>query len=481
MKEINSSRKILLRGISWSAFERLSVQAMQFVVFIFMARALSPVDYGLVGMLTVFIVVSQLLAEGGMSQAIIRKLDRNMVDCSTAFWSNIAFGLTLYLILFFCAPLISRFYNEPQLTLILRVLAAAVILQSTLVIHRSLLTACLDFKTQAKSTLVGALLSGAVGIYMAYSGYGPWAIVGLQLTNQVVTGTTLWILSDWKPKFIFSMKAFRNLFGFGAKVIGGKLTQNLSTGLCSLFIGKVFSAYSLGSYTNARQIGSISSENLANIVQRAAYPMFCNIRHDADRMRTNMAEYLRLSTFFIAPIMFGLAAIAEPLTTALIGDQWLYTARLLRLLCPTFILCPLISINMMNLEVYGKGAAYLRLQVIALIVSMTMLAASISFGLSAVCCGMFIAAIINYWIAAHYGGRLVGLDFWPQVKTTIPILINSTVMATIMYVVQPLIPDIWLRIIFCTLIGLVVYLVLSIAFQTETCRIALRLLRSPRP
>lgn len=474
MADINPNRKVLLHGISWSAFERLSVQAIQFVVFIFMARALTPTDYGLVGMLTVFVVVSQLFAEGGMSQAIIRKLDRNPVDCSTAFWTNIAFGLTLYLILFFCAPLIASFYDEPQLTLILRVLAVAVVLQSSLVIHRALLTARLDFKTQSKSTLVGALFSGGVGVYMAYSGYGPWAIVGLQLTNQVVTGSTLWLLSDWKPKFLFSAKSFRNLFGFGAKVIGGKLTENLSVGLYSLFIGKVFSAYPLGSYTNARQIGTISSENLANIVQRAAYPMLCNIREDAARMRRTLANYLMLSTFFIAPLMLGLAAIAEPLTTALIGDQWLYTAKLLRLLCPTFILSPLISINMMNFEIYGKGSAYLRLQLVFLCVSMAMLGLTIGHGLSAVCCGLFVATSINYWMSTRYGGRMVGIPFLDQVKMIFPILLNAFAMAVVMYFMQFLIDGHWLQIIFCSLIGIVVYLVLSVAFQTNTCRLALQ-------
>ncbi|MDE5624730.1 MAG: oligosaccharide flippase family protein, partial [Muribaculaceae bacterium] len=241
--------KILKTGISWSAFERFAVQGMQFVVFVFMARVLSPTDYGLVGMLAFFIVISQLIAEGGLSQAIIRKLDRDEADLSTSFYVNIAGGAILYLLLFAIAPLVSGFYGEPRLTGLLRVMALCIPIQSSLVVHRAVLTSRLDFKTQAKSTFVGTLTSGFAGIYMAYNGYGAWSIVCLQLTNQVFTAITLWLVTQWRPKLLFSTYAFRRLYGFGSKLLMSKVVDCLYNSFYVLAIGKVFSAYALGCYT----------------------------------------------------------------------------------------------------------------------------------------------------------------------------------------------------------------------------------------
>lgn len=470
-------KKTLVSGISWSAFERFSVQGMQLVIFICMARMLTPTDYGLVGMLTVFIVISQLLAEGGMSQAIIRKLDRNQTDCSTAFWANIVFGLLLYGLLFIIAPWIADFYGEMRLTALLRVLALAVVFQSSLVIHRSLLTAQLDFRTQAKSTLVGAILSGATGLTMAYNGYGAWSLVGLQITNQVTTGIVLWILSDWRPKMIFSLASFRKLFNFGAKIIGGKLAENLYTGLYSLFIGKLFNAYALGSYTNARQLGSISSENLTNIVQRASFPLFCTMRHDPELLRESLIKYIRLSAFFIAPLMLGLAAISEPLTTSLLGYQWVYTSRLLRILCPTFIIYPLMMINFMVFEIYGMGTEYLRLKIMSLLLGIAAFVVFLPFGLSAVCCGYFAASGLTYLIVAHISGRKIGVSLMQQIRVLIPIIANSMIMGVAMYAFQYIIPDPWTQIILCSIIGVAIYTILSVAFMTDTCKLLVSTIR----
>lgn len=464
------SNKRILHGVSWSAFERFSVQGVQFAVFVFMARVLTPTDYGLVGMLTFFIIVSQLIAEGGLSQAIIRKLDRREEDFSTAFYVNIIFGAALYAIMWLCAPLIADFYQVPELVQILRWLALCVPIQSTLTVHRAILTANLDFKTQAKSTLVGALLSGAVGLVMAYRGYGVWSIVGLQLTNQVATGLTLWVVADWRPKLIFSQPSFKKMFGFGSKLLASQVIQTLYQSLYTLCIGKVFSAYALGSYTNARQLGSITSENLSNIVQRAAYPMFVRFQKDRALLHDVIRDYLRMSMFFISPLMLGLAALAEPLTLALIGAQWLYTAKLLRILCLFFLLFPLNSINFMILEIEGKGGLYLKLQVVNILVGIGLLAATIPFGLGMVCVGLFASGAINYIINSHFAGRTIGLGFISQLRALFPIVFNAAVMGAVIYMMRFIVIGDWLQVALGALIGIVVYLGLATAFLTPLCQ-----------
>lgn len=477
---MSKNRTDLLNGISWSAFERFSVQGIQFAVFVLMARMLTPTAYGLVGMLAIFIVISQIFAEGGMSQAIIRKFNRTDTDCSTAFWINIATGIVLYCVLFLCAPWIADFYQEPQLVALLRVMALSVVFQSSLVVHRSLLTSRLDFKTQAKSTLVGALLSGMVGLYMAYHGFGVWALVGLQMVNQFATTLTLWIVSEWRPSLVFSMESFRNLFGFGSKLLISKVVDNLYQSIYPLAIGKIFSAYALGCYTNARQLGSISSENLTKIVQRAAYPMFCDIRRDVDKVRTRIEDYLRLSMFFIAPLMLGLAVLSEPLTVALIGHQWLYTARLLRILCLYFLLFPLNAINFMILEIYGRGTVYLRLQLFDIFCGVVLLGGLLKFGLSAVCCGLVLSAAISYTMNAWIAGKSIRLGVWLQLKAIMPVVVNAAIMASVIFCLQFLIEGEWPKIIIGITLGAMVYCGLSIAFQTRLCQLIVRMFNGRR-
>lgn len=478
MPPLHSVGRKVLTGISWSAFERFSVQGIQFVVFVLMARTLMPTDYGLVSMLVFFITIAQLVAEGGLSQAIIRKVDRTKEDCSTAFFVNVAIGVGLYLLLFFAAPLISDFYSEPQLISLLRVMAVSVVIQSSLVVHRALLTARLDFKTQAKSTLVGALVSGATGLVMAYKGFGAWSIVGLQLSNQIATAVTLWAVTEWRPRAVFSLVAFRRLFGFGSKLLACNVLDNLFQSFYVLTIGKVFSAYALGCYSNARQLGSISSENLSKIVQRATYPMLCNVRSDSNYLRRGITAYLRLATFFIAPLMLGLAAVAEPLTIALIGPQWLYTARLLRILCLSFILFPLNSINYMILEIQGHAGTELKLQSVNVVCGILFLFAMLPFGLSAVCCGLIATSTICFVVNSHVAGRHIGLGFARQFKIIIPLLVNSCIMAIIVYGVQSIIVGDWLKVIVGLIVGILTYVALSVAFQTRTCVLVFKVFRN---
>lgn len=462
--------KKILHGVSWSAFERFSVQGVQFAVFVFMARRLTPTDYGMVGMLAFFIIVSQLVAEGGLSQAIIRKLDRRETDFSTAFYCNILVGALLYGIIWLCAPLIARFYEIPQLCEIMRWLGLCVPIQSTLTVHRAILTANLDFKTQAKSTLVGALFSGAVGLWMAYSGYGVWSIVGLQLTNQVATGLTLWIVADWRPSRLFSVSAFRKLFGFGSKLLVSQVIQTLYQSIYTLIIGKVFSAYALGCYTNARQLGSITSENLTNIVQRAAYPMFVQFQKDRGRLHSVIRDYLRMSMFFIAPLMLGLAALAEPLTLALIGDQWLYTARLLRILCFFFLIYPLNAINFMVLEIEGKGGLYLKLQAVNILIGLGLFVVTLPLGLGMVCLGFFVGAAVNFIINSIFAGGTIKLGFFSQLRAIFPIVFNASVMAAVIFLMRFIVEGHWLQVSLGALIGIVIYAALSGVFLTSLCQ-----------
>ena len=212
----DSLKKTALKGTVWSTIERFSVQGVTFVVMIIMARLLDPTDYGLVGMLTIFIAISQALVDSGFSQALIRKQKRTQTDNSTVFYFNIAVGLILYLILFFAAPAIARFYSQPLLVPLTRVIGLSVLINSFVVVQRALFTVQIDFKTQAKASMSAALVSGAVGIYMAYTGFGVWSIAAQQIVNLLVNVSLLWVMSSWRPSWAYSWKSFREIFSFGS-------------------------------------------------------------------------------------------------------------------------------------------------------------------------------------------------------------------------------------------------------------------------
>lgn len=428
-----SLKRKTLRGTIWSSVERFSVQGIQFVVMIIMARVLTPDDYGLVGMLTIFIAVSQSLIDSGFSQAIIRKLDRSQTDNSTAFYFNIAVGIILYFVLFFCAPLIARFYQQPLLIPLTRVIGLGLIFNSLAVVQRALLSVDLDFKTQAKASLIGALLSGAIGIWMAYTGYGVWAIAIQQIANLAIVTTGLWLLSGWKPSRVYSWASFKALFGFGSKLMLSGLLNTFFENIYLIVIGKVYKASDLGYFTRAQNFSSLISSNTTGILQRVTYPVLCSIQNDDERLREAYRKLLRLAAFIIFPLLIGLGAVGHPLIQTLLTDKWLYSATLLIPLCLSGMWYPVHAINLNLLQVKGRSDLFLRLEVIKKILAVIVLCITIPLGLLPMCWGMVVTSIIALIINTHYTDKLIGLGFFKQMKDLCPSLLLSLIMGVVVY------------------------------------------------
>lgn len=428
-----SLKRKTLKGTIWSSVERFSVQGIQFAVMIIMARVLTPDDYGLVGMLAIFIAISQSLIDSGFSQALIRKLDRSQTDNSTVFYFNIAVGIVLYLALFFCAPLIARFYTQPLLIPLTRLIGLGLIFNSLAVVQRALLTVELDFKTQAKASLIGALLSGVTGIWMAYNGYGVWSIAVQQIVNLGVVTLALWILSHWKPAWSYSWKSFRELFGFGSKLMLSGLLNTAFENIYLIVIGKVYKAADLGYFTRAQNFSSLISANTTGILQRVTYPVLCSIQNDDDRLRDAYRKLLRLAAFIIFPLLVGLGAVGRPLILTLLTDKWLFSATLLIPLCLSGMWYPVHAINLNLLQVKGRSDLFLRLEVIKKLVAVCVLCITIPMGLLPMCWGMVLTSIIALIINTHYTGKLIGLGFFKQMKDLLPSLILSLIMGVAVY------------------------------------------------
>ena len=460
-----SLKKQAVSGVVWSTVERFSVQGVQFIVMIVMARVLSPSDYGLVGMLAVFIAVAQSLVDSGFSQALIRKPERTRVDESTVFYFNIAVGLLLYGALYALSPWVARFYESPELEPLMRVVCLSVVFNSLAVVQRARLTLQIDFKTQAKASLTAAVLSGVVGIWMAHTGWGVWSIAVQQVTNLGVNTLLLWALAKWHPLWVYSWKSFWELFSFGSKLMVSGLIDVLYKNIYRLVIGKAYSAGDLGYYTQAHQFSDFSSANLTSILQRVTYPVLCKIQDDDGRLASAYRRCLRVSAFLIFPLLVGLSAVAEPLILLLLKEQWLYAATLLQIICFAMMWYPVHAINLNLLQVKGRSDLFLKLEVIKKMIGVAILCATLPFGLVAMCVGQIVSSVLCLAINTRYTGMLIHVGFGRQMRDLLPVLVLSLSMWVVVMGVQTLFELAALKLAVGVATGVVFYTGISWLFR----------------
>ncbi|EOD8960495.1 lipopolysaccharide biosynthesis protein, partial [Providencia stuartii] len=328
-------------GLKWSAIERLATQAIQLVVMLVLARMLGPQAFGLIGMLAIFIAVSQVFVDSGLSSALIRKLDRTELDYSTAFYFNIAIALVCYLILYISAPYIADFYKQPELTSLTRVLALVIIINALAIIQRTKLSINMDFKTQAKASLAAVCISSIVAFTMAYYGFGVWSLVGQTITYTLCNVIFLNILHKWLPKLSFNFDSFKQLFGFGSKLMLSGLIDSIYQNIYQIVIGKKFNVLDVGYFTQANQLVRTPAITMTSIIQRVTYPMLSSIQNDEQRLNYAYLLTLRLSAAVIFPLLFGLAVVADPLIPELLGYEWKSASLLTSILATGLLLYPI--------------------------------------------------------------------------------------------------------------------------------------------
>ena len=461
----DSLKQKAAKGVLWSTVERFSVYGVQFVVMIVMARLLTPHDYGLVGMLAIFIAVAQSLIDSGFSQALIRKQDRTDVDNNTVFYFNIVVSALLYLILYVSAPFVADFYDTPQLCSVMRVVCLGIVFNSFAVVQRALLTIRIDFKTQAKAALTAAAISGIVGIVMAWHGLGVWSLVVQQLLNLGVNTGLLWLLSKWRPRLVYSWLSFHELFAFGSKLLASGLLDTVYRNIYPIVIGKLFSASSLGHYTRAHQFSEFPSSNVTGIIQRVTYPVLCEIQNDDVRLANIYRKFLKLSAFVIFPLMAGLAAVAGPFVNIMLGSQWGFCGQLLQVICFSMMWYPVHSINLNLLQVKGRSDLFLRLEVIKKILGVAVLCATAPFGLIVMCYGQIFSSLVSLVINTYYTGKLINVGFVRQMRDLLPTTILCLIMFTLILLVNHFIGNDVVELCTGIVVGVVFYSLSSRVFK----------------
>ncbi|MCE4935499.1 lipopolysaccharide biosynthesis protein [Aliivibrio fischeri] len=422
-----SLRQKTTDSLKWSAIERLVTQMVQFAVMLFLARLLGPDAFGLIGMLTVFIAISQVFVDSGMTSALIRKLDRTEQDFSTAFYFNIIVALLCYLLLYLLAPSIAHFYGQLELTSLTRVLAIVVIVNGFCVIQRAKLTIRMDFKTQAKASLLSVAISSIVALTLAYMEFGVWTLVGQSISSVICNALFLNVLHPWRPKGKFSRHSFLELFGFGSKLLISRLIDSFYQNIYQLIIGKQFNSIDVGFFTQANQLVKTPTTTLTAIIQRVTYPMLSSIQDQSERLNATYLLTLRLSALVIFPLIIGLAVTADLLIPVILGKLWQPAAILVLILSFGLVLYPIHAINLNYLQVKGRSDLFLKLEVIKKLITTVILFFSVPNGVIAICLGMAIQSHFALVINTYYTGKLGNLGFVRQIRCLAPIWVLSVV------------------------------------------------------
>ena len=430
---MSSLKHKTINGVAWSSIERFSVQGIQFVILILMARILMPEDYGLVAMLAIFLAVFQVLIDSGFSSALVQKHDRSEVDFSTVFYFNIVISIALFLVLFFSAPLISGFYKTPALTSVTKIVAYNLLINAFAVVPRAKLTIFVDFKTQAKASLTAVVISGVIGIWMAYTGYGVWALVCQSLSYNGTNTLLLWVFSKWYPTWTFSMASFKQLFSFGSKLLLSGLLDTAFRNLYTLVIGKKFAAHELGYYSRADQFAQFPSANFTGIIGRVVFPVMCEVQHNNEQLRNVFYKFLRVSTFIVFPLMVGLAALSAPFVRLFLTEKWIGAVVLLQLLCLAYMWFPVHSLNTLLLQAKGRSDLFLRVEIIKKVIGVVALVVTIPFGVTIMCVGLIVSSVLCLYINAHYTQKHFDISLFKQMRDILPSLLLSVSMGGIIF------------------------------------------------
>lgn len=443
----------------WSLIERFSVQGIQFILSLVIARLVTPADFGLIAMTAIFMAIAQVFIDSGFGAALIQKKDRTNVDYSTVFFFNTVIAIIIYCILYASAPLISDFYNLGELTDVIRVLALNLIISSFSIVQRSKLNIALNFKLLAKVSLIAVIIGGVAGTLLAYYGYGVWALVAQTLTTNSITTILLWCTTKWHPSLVFSTESFKQLFSFGSKLLIADILHTFYINLYSLVIGKRYNATDTGLYNRASTISQYPVLNLVQILIRVTYPIQCEHQNDIAWLENSFPKLLRMYVFIIFPIALLICILAKPLVIVILSDNWIKCAPLISILCLGYMWIPISNLNGNIIKSIGRSDISLKAEIIKKVMALGILAATLPFGLSILCWGVVLYNLIDDIIIISFSRRLLNIGFRKQIAAIFPILILGSAAALISYALMTFTNNDWAQIT----IGLISFATLYIA------------------
>ncbi|WP_100403879.1 lipopolysaccharide biosynthesis protein [Bacillus sp. FJAT-42315] len=443
MPNENQLKRKTIFGLLWSFMDMFMNQGVQIVVLMILARLLSPEHFGVIGMVLIFISISNAIIDSGFTQALVRETNTTQEDYSTVFFFQLLMAIVMCSLLNSLAPLISGFFHEEQLIPILRVLSFGLIIHSLGIIQRIILIKQINFRTQTKINLLSAVVASIVAISCAFLGFGVWSLVAQTLTLQMMQTALLWFSNKWMPSFVFSLQSFKRLFGFGSKLLISGIIDTIYNQVYAMIIGRMYSATRLGFYTNASKLSNVIVISATSALQRVTYPVLSSIQEEEERLSLGFQKIIRTSAYLMFPVMIGLMTIADTLIPLIFGEQWFESIIYFKLLCIAGMLYPLHAINLNMLQVKGRSDLFLILEIIKKVLITILIAISLflSLGIIGLIGAAIVSSYLSFYLNAYFSAREISYSVMDQVKDVFPMLLISIGMGGIVYLLGSVLPD----------------------------------------
>jgi len=466
----NSLRKKVLSGLAWVYAERLLAQGVSFAVSILLARLLEPEHYGTIAIVNIFILIFNIFVTSGLGSSLIQKKDTDAIDFSVAFTSGVIIAFILYIPLYVFAPSISRFYHMPILTSLLRVLGLRLPIAALNTVQHAYISKQLIFKKFFVSTLLGTILSAIAGIYMAYRGFGVWALVGQYMINTIVNSIVLIFILPWKPKLKFSISRFKLLYSFGWKLLACDLIYTLSNNLRSLAIGKKYTSADLAFYDRGQQFTNMIIGNIDNALINVLFPAISKYQDNKAEVKSITRRAIKTGSFILSPILVGLAAASKPLIILLLTDKWVEVVPYLQMFCLAYLFQPMQSSNLQALKAIGRSDINLKLEIIKNTYGVIILLVSIVFFNDpfVVAVGFVLSTLISVLVNAVPSSKLLDYGYCEQLKDIAPQILIACVMGVAVYLLRFLDVSMLVMLILQIALGSFLYVCLAFLFKIES-------------
>ena len=426
----------VVANLVWKLMERGGTQGIQFIVQIILARLLLPEEYGIIAIVALFIALAGIFVDSGLNTALIQKKDADKLDFSSVFWVGLGLAAILYGILFLASPFLAEFFHQPKLVEVVRVLSLTLFLGAFSSIQQAVIAIRMEFKKLLVSSLGSVILSGIVGVAMAYGGLGIWALVGQQLSYRLFGTLILLFLVDWKPSRLFSFQRFRTLYSFGWKLLVSFVINTLYHNLRTLIIGKLYDPAMLGFYDRGTSFPSFLITNINGSIQAVLFPAMASCQEDRDRVRSMTRRSVVTSSFLVFPMMAGLGVLAEPVVTVLLTEKWLPAVPFMQMACVSYGLWPVHTANLQAINALGRSDIFLRLEIVKIVMGLVVLGISIPFGIYAIAFSGVVNGLISTFINASPNKRLLGYGYLDQIRDIGPSLLLSLLMAGVVFLLK---------------------------------------------
>ena len=433
--EENTIKKRVFSGAIWKFLEKISTQAISIVVQIILARILLPEDYGLIGYLMVFVSISDVFLAQGFTTALIQKKDSDQLDFSTVFFANLIMLLIIYAIFYFIAPCVARFYNEPGLTELMRILSLMVVIGSFGAVHNAVLSKRLEFKKIFLRNLANTITYGLSGILFAYLGFEVWALVYSKLIGALVGAIVLWLTVKWKPSFSFSFSRIKSLFKFSSKVLGTNLLNTIFNNINPMIIGKFYSSSELGQYQRGQNIPQTLMTAIDGSISEVMYPTFSEIQDKIEAVKSALRRAIKLSMYIILPMLTGLLVISRQLTMVLLTEKWLPSVPYMQLTCIICMFWPLSARNH-ALNSLGKSDITFKLSLLSRTISLIVIVIFAKVSVLAIMFGSIIVSVFDTVLVSFYVKKYIHYSLRELIADILPMLSLSGAMGIVVYLIS---------------------------------------------